>query len=148
MEYWTEKCPHCGFKSHMSSLSNKNGFGCVVIPCKNCGSPFIHPGRIELGVLTAKELRSFKVRMAISLMWRHALLAVIPYALAQVLIPDPAWVSTAVGIVFLVLAILQSLRVTNKTILRELPLSNERLLRPGYRQILEDVKYKPHWDII
>lgn len=149
MEYWTEKCPNCGFKSRMTSLSNKNGFGSPLIACENCGKPYIHPGRIELGVLSDKELRTFKARMVASLIWRHAIIfAAIPYALVLSFVPGPAWVSTVVGITMLIFSVWLSFHVTNKRILQELPLSNERLLSPGYRQILEDAKYKPYWDIL
>lgn len=72
MEYWSEKCPYCGAKTRKSSIDNEKTFDTPLVTCRACGKTYIHPDRIEIGMLSTYGRKRFARKMMFSMAWRSA----------------------------------------------------------------------------
>ena len=149
MEYWSEKCPNCGYKTRKSSLNNEKTFGSPLIKCENCGGVYIHPDRIEIGLFTEKELKAFKNKMMFSFIWRIVFLSIVVGLLLQYLLLDrflqTDWAFLPISVAISLLGYFKIKTSVERTIRKEMDESMKRLNFPGYREVLEKSGYKPRW---
>lgn len=152
MKYWSEKCPYCGAKTFRSDLDSEKTFDTPLVVCRSCGQTYIHPDRIELGVLTKEGLSSFKGAMTFSLIWRLALFGIVVFVicvLVQVkLFPSFENVernSAIVALLFFGFSSFMRIRCLNKMFDEELKKSKSRLQDESYRSLLKRSGYHPKW---
>ena len=145
MEYWSEKCPYCGAKTRKSSIDNEKTFDTPLVTCRACGKTYIHPDRIEIGMLSTYGRKRFARKMMFSMAWRSAFFGLLGFAVAEGIANLGQDISTAIGVAVFLLLLLLSTRVIKNTMETELKESEKRLAVPGYRERLEKAGYKPHW---
>lgn len=144
MRYWIEKCPYCGCKDFKSDVTSEKKFDTPIIVCSRCSNIYIHPERIEIGMLTEKEQKNFARKMLYSMLWRAPMFGLIPYAFAEALTQN-SMVSIPIGIIVTSYLIYKSIVGVRRTMVEEIPKSEERLKQPGYREFLEKSGYRPRW---
>lgn len=145
MKYWREKCPYCGLSTRRSDLDSEKGFGTPLIVCPRCKQSYIHPDRIELGMLSPDEQVRFKNRMLFSFVWRAIFFGLLIFAGISCIAHLSDLLSGLISASVTLLLILKLYRGNNRVFVEELKKSEERLSVPGYRELLERAGYKPEW---
>ena len=145
MEYWSEKCPYCGTKTRKSSIDNEKTFDTPLVTCRACGKTYIHPDRIEIGMLSAYGRKRFARKMMFSMAWRAAFFGLLGYAVAEGIANLGHDISVAIGVAVCLFLLFLSTRFIKNTMAAELKESEKRLAVPGYRELLEKAGYEPRW---
>lgn len=153
MKYWTETCPCCGARFRCSDLHNSKDYASPIVTCSKCHKLYIHPDRIELGMVPEERWKAYKreeiTTPSFYLVFISFILACIlqwigeSYIFKESLSLNYLLINT---ILFSCILVPVFIIRHGKYLEKQLELSKERLKQPGYREVLVNARYTvKHW---